>query len=729
MSKIFSTLSGKAREFISTGKKYWNEPAKGNYVPYKEVVTLGAAGFGVHWTSTLPTTIGLDASNFLIGASIGLRPLDLSIMLIVANIIGMPLTIFRSWYFDNHHLKGGKFLPFLLGTPFPMVAIATLFVWLPFENWEYFVKAAVVFIFYMIIQFFLGFYNDSWAYLQQIITPNAQERANVMSISQIIYSLAPTLSNLIIPTIAGLTFGLNNLYTYRVIYPIFSFIGLAINTIFFRKIKERLILPKRKMANIRIIDAIREVAKNKYFWIINGASWIGFLEGAYGVLLGWSFVYAYNGEKQAQLGLANTILGNAALWSMILCPFVIKMIGKRNLLILHNSLNVVFFVIMLFCYKNLLALCVILFFNGFINTFQNIYFPGIQADMRDYHQWKTGVRIDGLFGPLGLIGTVLGFFTGLVLPSIYEKMGVHEDYNVLYDDTLRNNLFQVLIICSIIGAILNLIPFLFYDLTENKHDGYVYVLKIRAMFEDYGNGDISDDELVEAMEIINRARELRGREKQPVDKTALRTARSMPKRDEYDRQQRKEAIKKAKQEIRQAKKDNNDIESYAIVIDELNKFETEAYKIQLEAAKKTYAGGKLQSYFELKEDRRLAKALPKKTKEEKQIRSDAFNLIRSKKAAAKLVKKYGIENILPPDESVREEIQNRQTPTLRDTMRAKRDLKAFLKAESIYNRAIAPYDNARNILIQSENYTHLAEIEELYADILERQSAVTVTEN
>ena len=334
-----------------------------------------------------------------------------------------------------------------------------------------------------------------------------------------------------------------------------------------------------------------------------------------------------------------------------------------------------------------------------------------------------------MFKPLELIGTVLGFFTGLVLPTIYEKMGLHDDYNVLYDDTLRNNLFQVLIICSIIGAILNLIPFLFYDLTENKHDGYVYVLKIRAMFEDYGNADISDDELVEAMEIINRARELEGKAKQPVDKTALHSARSMPKRDEYDKQRRREAIKKAKNEIRQAKKYNNDIESYAIVIDELNKFETEAYRIQLEAAKKTYAGGKLQSYSEIREEKRQARALPHKTKEEKQIRSNAFNVVRTKKAAAKLIRKYGMENILPPDERVREEIQNRELPTLFATMRAKRDLKAFLKAESVYNRAIAPYDNARNILIQSENYTHLAEIEALYTQILEKQSAVSVSEN
>lgn len=239
-------LKEKAKEIISIGKKYWNTPAKGNYVPYKEVATLGAAGFGVHWTMSLPSVIGLDAANFLVGASIGLKPLDLSVMLIVANLMGIPIAFFRGWYFDNHHMKGGKFIPFMLRYSFPMVILAAIFVWLPFESWDYITKAVVVEVFYLIVQYFLNFYNEAFQYLQQIITPNAQERATVMSISQIIYSLAPTLLNFIIPTIAGLTYGLNNIKTYRVIYPVFSFIGIVINTIFFRKVKERLILPKKK---------------------------------------------------------------------------------------------------------------------------------------------------------------------------------------------------------------------------------------------------------------------------------------------------------------------------------------------------------------------------------------------------------------------------------------------------------------------------------------------------
>lgn len=721
-----NNLKSKIQNVISIGKQYWNTPAQGNYVPYKEVATLGIAGLGYYWTVTLASMIGLDAANFLVGASIGLKPMDLWAMLLVANIIGMPIALFRGWYFDNHHMKGGKFIPFIIRSSFPLVGLSTIFVWLPFENWEYVTKAIVVEIFYIVIQFFLCFYNEGFAYLQQIITPNAQERATVMSISQIIYSLAPTVSGFIIPTIAGLTWGLNNIQTYRVIYPVFSVVGLVINVIFFKKVKERLILPKQKLEYVRLTDAVREVAKNKYFWIINGAIWIAFLEPAYGVILGWSFVYSQNGDKAALLGTANTVIGNAALWSMLLAPLAIKKLGKRNLLILCNTCNIVFFIILYFSFENLFLVCVIMFLNGFVNTFGNINLPSINADMRDYHQWKTGVRVDGLFGPLGLIGTVLGFFTGMVIPSIYEKMGLHENYDVLYNDELRNNLFRVLIIASIFGAVLNLIPYLFYDLTESKHRGYVNVLKIRAMFEDYGNNVLDDDELTEAMEIINTAKEYEVMEKVKPDKSELRRARAMKAKTDEEKALRKEAIHKAKAAIKETNQKNEFIECLPIVLEELNKFETVRYLKQLEAARCVYENGAVYNYNNANQELREAKLLPKNTKEEREIRSDAIKNARVKKTASKLISKYGEENLIPPDNARKEEIQNRDTHTLKDNIRAKRDLKAFLKAASIYSRATAPYENAKNLIIQAENYTHLSDIEELYEKTKANRACVSV---
>lgn len=700
---------GKINELLGTFKKYWNTPADGNYVPYKEVVNIGIAGFGVNWTSTLASTIGLSASNFLVGASIGLQPMHLQIMLIIANLVGMPIAFFRGWLFDNHKMKGGKFIPIMLRTPIPIVAISTIFVWLPYENWQYWTKVVVVWCMYMLLQFFLCLYNEGWGFFQQVVTPNAQERANVMSIFQILHSLAPTLTGLVIPTIAGFTFGMNNIWTYRTIYPAFTLVGLVILLVFFPKLKERIILPKRPVEYVSILDSLREVAKNKYFWIINSAGWIGFLEGSYGVILSWSFVYAFGGEKQTYMGLANTIIGNAALWSMALAPFMIKWLGKRNLLILHNLINIVLMICLVPIYENLFLVCVIFYLNTFVNTFQNVYMANIQADMRDYHQWKTGVRVDGLFGPLGLIGTILGFFTGMVVPAIYEKMGLKDDYNVLYNDEMRNNLFDVLIICSIVGAVLNLIPYLFYDLTEAKHRGYVNVLKIRAMFEDYGNGELDDNELIDAMKIIKAAKE----NCQPiaVDKSALKVAK---------KSKNKIAVKEEKAKIREIKKHNEFVESLPIVIDELNKFNTERYKMQLEAAKNTVSHSELYLYSDWRDEKKEAKSLPHYTKEEKLIRTDAIKLAREKKRSAKLLAKYGAENLVIPNDQIPKEIQSREINSSKERMQAKKELKAYTKGVSVYRRITKPYNDAKNLIIQAENYTHLAEIEALYEDALRK---------
>lgn len=697
---------GKINELITNIKQHWNTPAEGNYVPYKEVVTIGIAGFGVNWTSTLASTIGLSASNFLVGASIGLQPMHLQWMLIIANLVGMPIAFFRGWFFDNHKMKGGKFIPIMLRTPIPIVAISTIFVWLPYENWQYWTKVIVVWFMYMILQFFLCLYNEGWGFFQQVVTPNAQERANVMSIFQILYSLAPTLTNLVIPTIAGFTFGMNNIRTYRIIYPAFTIVGLIILLTFFPKLKERIILPKRGIEYVSITDSLREVAKNKYFWIINSAGWIGFLEGSYAVILSWSFVYAFNGEKQTYMGLANTIIGNAALWSMALAPFMIKWLGKRNLLILHNLINIVLMICLVPVYENLFLVCVIFYLNTFVNTFQNVYMANIQADMRDYHQWKTGVRVDGLFGPLGLIGTILGFFTGMVVPAIYEKMGLKDDYNVLYNDEMRNNLFDVLIICSIVGAVLNLIPYLFYDLTEAKHRGYVNVLKIRAMFEDYGNNELEDEQLIDAMKIIEGAKG--NLQKKAVDKTALKLAK---------KQKDKESIAKAKAEIREIKRHNEFVESLPIVKEELEKFYTERYKAKLVYARETVSLGEVYLYSDWKSEKKSAKRLPKGTKEEKLIHADVLSLVREKKRSAKLLRKYGKDNLTIPDDRIPEEIKNRQFNSEKERRQAKAELKAYTKGVSVYRRITKPYNDARNLIIQAENYTHLAEIEKLYESV------------
>lgn len=109
----------------------------------------------------------------------------------------------------------------------------------------------------------------------------------------------------------------------------------------YANIHERIIQAKTHVVQIKFMDALREVIKNKYFWIISLAGWLGFLEGACFNILNWLYSYQH-ACTAGQYAFITTIYGNASLWGMLLAPVLIKKIGKRNTLIAINSLNIVF---------------------------------------------------------------------------------------------------------------------------------------------------------------------------------------------------------------------------------------------------------------------------------------------------------------------------------------------------------------------------------------------------
>ena len=114
--------------------------------------------------------------------------------------------------------------------------------------------------------------------------------------------------------------------------------------------------------------------------------------------------------------------------------------------------------------------------------------------------------------------------------------------------------------------------------------------------------------------------------------------------------------------------------------------------------------------------------MPKNTKDEKEMRSDAIKNARIKKRSAKLIRKYGIDNIKAPNEAVKEEIMNRDAGSFLESIKIKRELSAYLKAVSIYNDVVKPFKDAENLITQAENYTHYDELEKRYFCLVKKES-------
>lgn len=739
---------------------HWKTPALGKYVSYKEIIAYGVGGMGVQFVMFFCSLIALSATSFLVGNTIGIKPMHLQYMAVASTIIGFGITIGRSYIIDSARFKSGKFRPWLAITGIPTVIIAVVFVWLPYETMSYMQKVIAVFLCYNLLQCFYPFFQQAYTDLANVISPNSHERTDIVSVSSIIYSMAPSLTGLFVPMLSTLTGGLNSITTYRIIHPLVAVVGLLLSYVAYAGTRERIIVAESHVTQFKFSDAFRAVAKNKYFWITSLAGWLGFLEGAVGVIIGWTFIYAYP-NRMGLYGVATTLIGNAALWAMLICPIAIRVLGKRNLLIWCNVTNVVLIGLLYPLYNNIPALIILYYLNGFINSFSIVYNPGINADMRDYQQYFTGERIDGMFGAVGIIGSFIGMFTGMVLPTIYQMLGLEDNYDVLEVASFREDMFDVLIIAAVIGAALNFVPYLFYDLTETKQRGIVKVLKIRAMFEDYGNGILRDESIVEAIDIIDEANllykdrtlmttkdDIKKAERLPartpeekefkkneikrlkaaykefntqnrgIKKDRINQAKAMPKSTDAEKAARKAAIKAAKKENRELNKLNADISVCDFIIDEMNKYDTLRIKKQVERSRALEAAGYNGIFYYSKEDMAEAKALPKSTHEEREIRSDAITRARALKNARKaMIKFYGSpENIVEPSDDAFKAAEALPDDTFAHQLEKKRTVKKLVNEKSKYIRSVKPLLDARRQLTEKENYAHLDDIRARYAD-------------
>ena len=739
---------------------HWKTPALGKYVSYKEIIAYGVGGMGVQFVMFFCSLIALSATSFLVGNTIGIKPMHLQYMAVASTIIGFGITIGRSYIIDSARFKSGKFRPWLAITGIPTVIIAVVFVWLPYETMSYMQKVIAVFLCYNLLQCFYPFFQQAYTDLANVISPNSHERTDIVSVSSIIYSMAPSLTGLFVPMLSTLTGGLNSITTYRIIHPLVAVVGLLLSYVAYAGTRERIIVAESHVTQFKFSDAFRAVAKNKYFWITSLAGWLGFLEGAVGVIIGWTFIYAYP-NRMGLYGVATTLIGNASLWAMLLCPIAIRVIGKRNLLIWCNIANIVLIGLLYPLYNNLAALIILYYLNGFVGAFAIVYNPGINADMRDYQQYFTGERIDGMFGAVGIIGSFIGMFTGMVLPTIYQMLGLEDNYDVLEVASFREDMFDVLIIAAVIGAALNVVPYLFYDLTETKQRGIVKVLKIRAMFEDYGNGILRDESIVEAIDIIdeanllykdrtlmttkddiNKAKRLPARtpeekefkkneikrlkaaykefntQNRGIKKDRINQAKAMPKSTDAEKAARKAAIKAAKKENRELNKLNADISVCDFIIDEMNKYDTLRIKKQVERSIALDRAGYAGIFNYSKEDMAEAKALPKSTHEEREIRSDAITRARALKNARKaMIKFYGSpENIVEPSDDAFKAAEALPDDTFAHQLEKKRTVKKLVNEKSKYIRSVKPLLDARRQLTEKENYAHLDDIRARYAD-------------
>lgn len=362
-NNIFAKLSFFVKDFFA----HWNIPAKdGYYLSNKEFVAYSVGGMGVQG-------MGILTQYFAINMGVHLAYVynfDQSIVLYTTWIVAI-LSIFRAplvgWIIDNTNTKWGKYRPYLLWTGLLSVVCFWLLAFIPqlfmpgagqpyTEARKWAVIGSYQLIYFIALTVY-GFFSFGRVGLSQVITPNTNERTKLYSVGGVIDSLGPSIVQMLFPLIAnwvygqqglvygdtygsmtaeqiaqtGMGFGMENIHTYQIIFPIMGCVCVAVALIMFFGTKERLIQAKTQKLKVKFMAGIVKSFKNKYFWIFNISNILAFGRITLFASVNYICAYLIGGDLGGNLrGIMPTVMAIGFVPGMLFSPIIQKYMGKKK---------------------------------------------------------------------------------------------------------------------------------------------------------------------------------------------------------------------------------------------------------------------------------------------------------------------------------------------------------------------------------------------------------------
>ncbi len=385
--------------------------------------------------------------------------------------------------------KYGRFKYSLYSDVFQKCIMVILIGWLPIYNIQNVDER--VWLAYLLFSVY-GMYDFSNKVEEctTLISPNWHERLWVRSYTVKISHLLNSAFVAIIPLLGKF----DDINFYRYVIPGVFIFCAALTMVFAGKVQERIPQPPiEKKQTIPFWYGVFQVFRNKYHWLNTLSGVIDSLGN--GMLNIATVIYLYTMRLS---GLEYSLLG--LLWSFrttiptFFAPHFMNKYSYKQLRIFKQFIeigNCVFCLTALTLLKDNVIICgLTLFFSQFFRGFFAQITDVAQSDMNtrlgDYQMYLSGERISGLTGVFSWISSPITTVVGLIIPMLLLKNGFNTNWDVLLLDSARFNILAIPIIIDLVGHILIIFPYLFWDYNTENQNYVMSVLKQRAALAEEG---------------------------------------------------------------------------------------------------------------------------------------------------------------------------------------------------------------------------------------------------
>ncbi len=500
--------SGKKSAFKKLAR-YWKAPAPGRYMPFKEIAAYGVGGMGIHFMISF---LNCAFAPLILMIMYGLTPMHATTITVIVAVINLVIMPFLYRKFDTVDTKRGKFRTFI-GILAPL--LAGLIVLSSFAP-QLGATGKMIYAYFTVIPTLIlsGLLTNIYNMMPTTLTPNSQERADMLSPASLIFSIAPTVVNFVFMPIRGIFQKLGKEYlAFRYMGIVFAILGCAIAFILVKWTKEKVFVVAKKADKIDTKQALKDLFKNKAFILLTIFNILGPLKVMFDANIAILFDYRFSaeiGDGNIWSALIN-LTAPLATVSMLAIPFILRKLKKRDLLIGINVVNGLMMLILgIVGFENIpigVPTMALTFFIKAISMFNVgmtvIIIPTITCELYDQQQLITGKRLEGFMstvtGYIGIVGIILAFVPALIQEQLGFLPGenIFRPGNELYDPNfaipIATNWLNVTAWISAGTTLVSIIPLFFYKLTEKRHKEIIEELKEKATQYQLETGEVNGD--------------------------------------------------------------------------------------------------------------------------------------------------------------------------------------------------------------------------------------------
>ena len=517
-------MKEKVTKLFSTVKAMWDKPLEGRFLNLKEILSFGMYSLGNSW---IYNTIMLVITITYIPYFYGIDAIHGYIIYIGGSLINMFLVPLIGQAMEKKRTKWGRYKPYILFS-LPLLALFTMMsMWAP----QYSSKIDRVIYAYcscVPVIAISTFANNMYQTMPNVITPNTQERADIMTPIGLIVGFAPTIMNIIVGPIRSAFMG-QEYVAMRIIGAIAVVIG-SLCVMFILKVKERVyelednnrelieaqeaaaraesgeggvageiaeseISPAEVKAaeaetaradaeKLSFAESMKLLFKNKPLWILFAALVIGSLREFWMQFQPLAIQLRFAATTTEALnisGIPNTVIGFGVTVSMLLLPFCTRKLNKNWIIIIFSCLSLLSTAILGFVgFENIpqgttsAVVLTLLFFLARVNP-TYLLIPVMLGDLADYQQYKTGRRLEGHIQNFIMVIPVLMSFVFMLCGWVWQQEIGFEPSNYTdievvpqYLQDIATEWFTAAFLLSAASILGMIVILMFYPLSKKK---------------------------------------------------------------------------------------------------------------------------------------------------------------------------------------------------------------------------------------------------------------------